>query len=253
MLSSRSNHRRIDPEVIKAKRMRHVARIGKVFAIAALAGSTVFAAWWLNSAMTVTHWQIEGDVQLKHAIEDQLQTMENRDFLHTRPDILGAAWMKQMPDMDSVQISRLLPDSLKIRAVARVPAALWQDEKSALQLFDNKGNVYRSLHRGESPDLPLLRVSRDQLAEAHQLLNLLQNQDVMSISSLSEIRAGSRYWQIYFSKGVTWKLPFGQERESIAQLSTLLKQPRWSKRNWQIDARLQTRWFIRPAKYGGVI
>lgn len=250
---SRINHRRIDPEVVKARRMRTAGRLGKMFALIALIGSTLFAGWWLNGAMSVAKWQIEGDSQLKVAIDEQLQAMDKRDFVSTRPEALGELWMQRLPDMDSVQISRVLPDALHIRAVARVPAALWQDEKSQLQLFDNKGNAYRVLHRGESPDLPLLRVSRAQLPQAHQLLELLRRQDITDIAELSEIRAASRYWQIYFSKGVTWKLPFGQEQSAMAQLSDLLKQPRWSNRYWQIDARLQTRWFVRPAKYGGVI
>ena len=252
-MSSRSNHRRIAPEVVKANRMRVVGRVSKAFALVALTATTLFTGWWLNGAMTVVNWQIEGETALKQAIAEQLEAMEVRDFMHTRPDQLRESWMKSMPDMAAVQITRQLPDSLKIKAVARVPVALWQDEKSQLHLFDNRGNAYRTLRRGESPDLPLLRVSREQLGEVYRLLELLRSQDVVTASALSEIRAGSRFWQIYFSKGVAWKLPFGQEQSSIAQLSTILKQPRWRNRNWQIDARLQTRWFIRPAKYGGVI
>ena len=250
---SRSNHRRADPEVVKAKRMRTAGRLGKMFALTALIGTTLFTGWWLNGVMTVAKWQIEGDADLKLAIAEQLEAMPKRDFINTRPDALGVLWMQRLPDMDSVQISRVLPDALHIRAVARVPAALWQDEKSQLQLFDDKGNAYRALQRGESPDLPLLRVAREQLPQTHALLQLLRRQDMINISALSEIKAANRYWQIYFSKGVTWKIPFGQEQSAMTQLSTLLKQPRWSNRYWQIDARLQTRWFIRPAKYGGVI
>jgi len=248
-----NNQRRIDPEVVKASRMRLLGRLARAFTLAGLIGATLFTGWWLNGVMTVENWKIEGDAQLKQAIAEQLEAMENRDFMSTRPDMLSEAWMKRQPDLASVQITRVLPDSLHIRAVARVPAALWQDEKNELQLFDDEGNAYRTLRRGESPDLPLLRVSREQLKPAHQLLELLRSQDTGAIPVLSEIRAGNRYWQIYFSKGVTWKLPFGDERGSIAQLSTLIKQPRWSNRNWKIDARQQARWFIRPAKYGGVI
>lgn len=250
---SRSNHRRADPNVVKAKRMRRVSHLGKMIALVALIGATLFGGWWLNGAMAVATWQIEGDAALKLALVEQLEAMPKRDFINTRPDALAEIWMQRLPDMDSVQISRVLPDALHIRAVARVPAALWLDEKSQLQLFDDKGNAYRLLQRGESPDLPLLRVAREQLPQAHALLQLLHRQDLINIAALSEIRAANRYWQIYFSKGVAWKIPFGQEQDAMTQLSSLLKQPRWSNRNWRVDARLQTRWFIRPAKYGGVI
>lgn len=250
---SRGNQRRTDPGVVKAQRMRRLAAVGKLIMLVALVAGTGFSGWWMNRAMTVERWQIEGDTALKQAIDRQLSAMKNRDFLSTRPEQLRQTWMQQMPDMASVQITRKLPDALQIRVVARVPAALWQDEKNRLQLFDDQGNLYRPLRRGESPDLPLLRVSRDQLADAYKLLGMLNHQDVISVAALSEIKASSRSWQIYFSKGVTWKLPFGAEQAAITELSGLLKQPRWSNRNWRIDARLQTRWFIRPAKYGGVI
>ncbi|ATX82684.1 Cell division septal protein FtsQ [Mariprofundus ferrinatatus] len=253
MSSSRSNHRRVDPELMKARRMRLISRIGKMFLFAGLTTATLATGWWLNGQMSVTSWKIEGEMELKRAIAEQLEAMENRDFLHTRPDLLRATWMQQQPDLAAVEITRVLPDALHIRAIKRVPVALWQDEKGELQLIDEKGSAYRALRRGESPDLPLLRVARDELNGAHKLLGLLAKHESSTLTSLSEIRAGSTFWQIYFSKGVTWKLPFGEERGSLAQLSTLLQQPRWRNRNWQIDARLQTRWYIRPARYGGVI
>ena len=250
---SRGNQRRTDPNVLKAKRMQRIASIGKLFMLLALVGGTLFSGWWMNRAMSVEKWQIEGDAQLKRAIDERLQEMKNRDFLSTRPETLRQIWMQQLPDMASVQITRQLPDTLQIRLLARVPAALWQDEKGQLQLFDDQGNVYRTLRRGESPDLPLLRITRDQLPGAYQLLAVLNNQNVVNVANLSEIRASSRSWQIYFSKGVIWKLPVGDEQAAVTKLAGLLTQPRWSNRNWRVDARLQTRWFIRPAKYGGVI
>lgn len=252
-MSARGNQRRVDPELVKARRKQLLAAVGKGAALLGLVGCTLLGGWWLNGAMSVTHWKIEGEPQLRQAIADSLEAMENRDFLHTRPDLLSEAWMQKAPDLAAVEITRVLPDALHIRAIARVPVALWQDEKNELQLLDDRGNAYRALHRGESPDLPLLRVARDQLPAARQLLVELGGQELLSLSQLSEVRAASGYWQLYFSKGVAWKLAFGEERSSIARLSALLKQPRWRNRNWQVDARLQSRWYIRPAKYGGVI
>ncbi len=250
---SRGNQRRADPQVVKAQRTTLVKRIRKVFVLTATTGVILYAGWWLNGAMSVTSWKIEGNPSLKQAIAEQLEAMESRDFIHTRPELLSREWMGALPDLGEVQIMRVLPNALHIRATARVPIALWQDEKGRLQLVDRKGAVYRALQRTEAPDLPLLRVPESTLSSSYQLLGMLAKQNMKMITGLSEVRAEGDYWKVHFSKGVSWKLPFGKERESLVQISTLLKQPRWRNRSWQVDARQQTRWYIRPAKYGGVI
>lgn len=250
---SRGNQRRVAPQVAKAQRMRLVSRIRKVFVLTAAAGVILYSGWWLNGAVSVTSWKIEGDPSLKQAIAEQLEAMENRDFMHTQPELLSREWKEKLPDLGAVKIMRVLPNALHVQATARVPVALWQDEKGQLQLVDREGDVYRALQRSESPDLPLLRVPKDALSASHRLLGALAKQDVQTITTLSEIRAGSDHWKVYFSKGVLWKLSFGKEQESLVQLSALLKQPRWRNRDWQIDARQQRRWYVRPARYGGVI
>lgn len=249
----RNNQRRIDPVVVKEGRKRTIGQVGKLFAIGLLCMVTMTAGWWMNQRMTVNSWQIEADAALKEAINSQLNAMPNRDFLHTRLDQLDEQWMQAIPDMARIEIARILPDRLYIRAEARVPAAMWQDAQNRVHLFDDQGHAYRMLQSGESPDLPLLRVREEQLAAAHQLMQLLLQADSKRLAELSEVRAGSRNWQLYFSKGTTWKLPFGEEAAAIARISTLMNKPRWRNRHWQVDARLQTRWFIRPAKHGGVI
>jgi len=249
----RNNQRRTDPAKLSAKRLLTLKRVGQfstgILVVAAILGT----GWWMNERMSVTDWQIEGDAALQQAISDKLEAMPVKDFISTRPDKLSAQWLEAMPDLARVDVSRVLPNSLHIRVYARVPVALWQNEKSQLFLFDGDGNAYRQLNKGESPDLPLLRVAEAQMAATHRLLQLLQQQGVQEMNSLSEVRAGSSYWQVYFSKGVTWTLPFGAESTAIKQLANLLKQPRWSNRNWRVDARSSDRWFIRPAKHGGVI
>jgi len=99
----------------------------------------------------------------------------------------------------------------------------------------------------------LLRVARDQLAHTHRLMQLIRAQQIVAPQLLSEIQMGDGYWKVYFSKGVAWKLPFGEEQVAITRISKLMKQPRWANRGWRIDARMESRWFIRPARHGGVI
>ena len=250
---SRVNQRRVDPAVQKKARRRSLKRIGRVFAFALIAALTTTSATWLNQKWSVANWDITAEAAIKQAIDMQLKNMASRDFLSTRPDLLREQWLQRIPDLANVRITRLLPDRLQIQADARVPTALWQDERSRLHLFDSQGNAYRLLRKGESPDLPLLRLPQAQLATAHAMIVALAQNDAASLSALSEIRAGTGYWHIYFSRGESWLIPLSNEAAEIQHITSFLKQPRWKGRHWRVDARLASRWFIRPAGHGGVI
>lgn len=252
-MSPRGNQRRIDPELIRAKRRRIAVGFGHSFGLVLLAVAVIGSGLWLNQRFSVTHWQVEGDPLLAQGIREALDGMQDRDYLHTRPDLLADAWLASMPDIARVDVSRALPDGLQVNVTARVPAALWQDAQNRLFLVDDQGNAYRPLKRSESPDLPLLRVERDQLADVQRLMLVIRSRQAVLTPALSEIQAGSGYWRVYFSKGVSWKLPFGEESETVAMISKMMKQPRWGNRGWRIDARLTSRWFVRPARHGGVI
>ncbi|MDQ6981484.1 MAG: hypothetical protein Q9M08_00555 [Mariprofundus sp.] len=250
---SRVNQRRIDPAVQKEVRRRNLKRLGRVLMFGMLVSVMATSIIWLNQKWSIGSWEIKADAPLKAAIEAQLQAMPNRDFLSTRPDQLRELWLQRIPDLADVRITRILPDRLRIQADARLPVALWQDEQSRLHLFDGHGNVYRLLKKGESPDLPLLRIPEEQLDAARKMIVALAQHDVQKLSGLSEIRAGSRHWKIYFSRGVRWLIPQGDEGSMIERIKSLLQQPRWRNRYWRVDARLSSRWFIRPAGHGGII
>jgi len=250
---SRANQRRIDPAIRKQAHRRSLKRIGRVIMFAVMIGASSAGAVWLNQQWSVRHWQIKAEAPIKMAIEAQLKAMPVRDFLSTRPELLREQWLQRIPDLAAVRITRILPDRLKIQADARVPTALWQDEQSRLHLFDAQGHAYRLLRKGESPDLPLLRLPAEQLAAVQHMLTALAQTDASSMSALSEIRAGNGHWQIYFNRGVTWLIPQSDEVAVIDRITSFLKQPRWRHRHWRVDARLASRWFIRPAGHGGII
>jgi len=249
---SRANQRRTDPAIQRAARQRSLKRIGKAMVFVMTVAVTATSAIWLNQKWSIAHWDIKAEAPIRIAIEAQLKHMASRDFLSTRPDLLRQLWLNRIPDLAAVRITRILPDRLRIQADARVPIALWQDEQSHLRLFDAKG-PYRLLRKGESPDLPLLRMPETQLTAAHMMLTTLAREDRARFSDLSEIRAGNGHWQIYFSGGVSWLIPKSQEGAEIHHITSLLKQPRWKGRHWRVDARLASRWFIRSAGHGGVI
>jgi len=250
---SRSNQRRVDPAMQKEARRRSLKRMGRILVFGLIATLTTTSAIWLNQKWSITHWDIKAEAPIKQAIEMQLKNMANRDFLSTRPDLLREQWLQHIPDLAAVRITRVLPDRLQIQADARVPTALWQDERNRLHLFDSQGLAYRLLRKGESPDLPLLRLPQAQLAAAHNMIVALAQNDAASLAALSEIRAGNSHWQIYFSRGASWLIPLSDEAAEIQHITSFLKQSHWKGRHWRVDARLASRWFIRPAGHGGVI
>jgi len=250
---SRTNQRRIDPVAQKQARSRSLKRLGRIVMLGMMMAVTGSGAVWLNRQWSVTQWDIKAEAPIRAAIAAQLQSMPTRDFLSTRPELLRRQWLQRIPDLAAVQITRILPHRLAIQAVARVPAALWQDEQGQLHLFDAQGHAYRLLRKGESPDLPLLRIPASQLSSARSMLVALAQHDAAQLSALSEIRGGGSYWQVYFNRGETWLMPVGHEAAVIHHITALLKRPRWSGRHWRVDARLASRWFLRPAGHGGVI
>jgi cell division septal protein FtsQ len=235
---SRSNQRRIRPEEIHAARLRFRRRLARVLMFSVMLLAVLSAGWWLNQSMSVRHWKIDADPILKQAINEQLESMPSHDFLHTQPFLLRQQWLARIPDLAEVQVSRILPDSLHIQAQPRVPMALWQDENNDIHLLDDHAVAYRLLRKGESPDLPLLRMDAGNLASAFRLLLSLQQHVAAKTATLSEIRASGRNWQIYFSRGESWLLPQGREVSVIRRIAGILKKPRWQHRNWRNHAGL---------------
>ncbi len=250
---SRGNQRRIKPEEIQAARSKFRKRLARVFMFSVMLSATLSGGWWLNQSMSVRQWKIDAPPMLKQAINEQLEAMQSHDFLHTQQFLLRQQWLAKLPDMAEVQVSRILPDSLHIKAQPRVPMALWQDENNDIHLLDGHAVAYRLLRKGESPDLPLLRIDKGKLTSAFSLLLSLQQHAAAKMAVLSEIRTSGQNWQLNFSRGESWLLPQGREMSVIRRLASILKEPRWQHRNWRIDARAQSRWFIRPVGHGGII
>ncbi|MBL4774997.1 MAG: cell division protein FtsQ/DivIB [Mariprofundus sp.] len=250
---SRNNQRRIDPKLKQQSHRRSLQRVGRTLMLLALIAISVGSGLWLNQTWSTTAWQINADAPIKAAIEAQLAAMPNKDFISMRPDHLRQQWLQAIPDLEAVRISRILPDRLHIQADARVATALWQDELGQLHLFDELGVAYRPLNNGESPDLPLLRVNRNQLPQVQRILAAMAQSHVQQFTDLSEIRARNQHWQFYFSGGVAWLIPQHNAVKVINHIQTFMQQERWRNRHWSVDARLQSRWFIRPAGHGGVI
>jgi len=250
---SRANRRRPPARPRQRSWRKLLLRLAAATAMLTLAGGT---GLWLNGVLSVTHWEIAAPDELRRPIEQQLRAMPELDFLHSRPAVVRAALMEGVPDIAEVHVRRILPHALLIRARARVPVALWQDAEGVIRLVDMRGQAYREMHSGEMLDLPVLRLPQQQLASAGALLAELRELDADRYAHISELASTHDGWKLYFERGQYWLIPRSSTemmKRRIESLVALLKQPRWRSRKWRVDARMNTRWFIRPAKQEGVI
>jgi len=210
-----------------------------------------FGVWKMNGQLSVSYWDIDAEAHVQQQIDAYLTQQKHRGYWHTRASKLQANLLQNIPDIEHVQVSRVLPDGLLIKAKARAPMGLWKDTQSQqVMLIDDKGVAYRALQRGESIDLPILRVQEKELVVASQVLNTLNQYDVRKLLNLSELVAADEGWRLNFAKGEQWFIEMANLKHDVVQVINILNQPRWAQRHWRIDARISERWFIRPVRQG---
>ena len=208
-----------------------------------------FGVWELNKSLSVSYWDIDADAHLKTQIESYLAEKKGAPFWQTRASVLRDELVAQIPDIQHIKVSRILPDGLLVQAQARIPMALWKGEQAKqVMLIDEKGVPYRALKRGETLDLPFLRVHQDDLKNSTQMLLALNKYDVRKLLNLSELIVSEQGWRLNFAKGEQWQVKSTNIDYHVTQIMNILDMPRWSKGHWRIDARIPERWFIRPAK-----
>jgi len=204
----------------------------------------------LNEKLAVAYWDIECDTHIHKQIEDVLN-QQPRDFWHTRAGLLQDILRRQVPDIKTIEVSRMLPDGLLIKAVARTPIALWENTEvspAVVMLVDEDAQIYRGIKAGEQVDLPLIRLPQSQVTLATRLLHTMQAKAAHKWMRLSEVIAERDAWRLNFSYGEQWHLNAASLETDIQQAMRVLALPEWEKGVWRLDARIPQRWFIRPAK-----
>ncbi len=248
---SRANRRRRARKPLSAAVQPLLRRALPLCLLAAvLAGGAVLA----NGHMRITDWEIKAPEAVRQEIEAHLQAWlkDNNDLWHSQPVFLRRMLLESMPDLADVNIQRSLDGHVRIAARMRRPVVIWQ-QASELWLVDEAGTPYRRLHKGEWPDLPLLRMEREGLADSLSLLASLQQLAPDRLARLSEVHDGGHYWKLILSHGEAWLLPKQQTARRMSRLVRILSQPRWRHRHFRVDARDARRWYLRTAKHEGVI
>ena len=231
------------------KPSRWLKPLAQGLAISLAVVASGFGIWKLNTQLSISYWDIEAAPHVKAQIQTYLEQQKDLDYWHTRASVLQAGLVAQIPDIQHIQVSRILPDGLLVQVIARKPMALWKDAQAKqVKLVDEKGVAYRALKRGEVMDLPVLRVSQDKLGQAVQLLLALNTYDKRKLLHLSELIMADNGWRLNFARGEQWKVAQAQVEKNLIQVINVLDAPRWAKGHWRIDARIPERWFIRPAK-----
>jgi len=209
-----------------------------------------YAAMHFNQKLSVTHWSVEADSELQIKIEQFLEAQTVLDFWNTRAAVMQSTLLTQIPDIKTLEVIRILPYGLRIKATSRSAVALWESKSGVPQvmLVDADAVAYRPLNRGENVDLPLLRLNQHELAQAMALLHTLRQQDANKLAHLSELIVIDQQWRLNFSYGEQWLFQQEKIEQDLKQVVAILGQPRWLNNYWRMDARMPQRWFIRPAK-----
>ncbi|MDQ6950458.1 MAG: hypothetical protein Q9M26_02200 [Mariprofundales bacterium] len=202
----------------------------------------------LNHALGVRFWQVQSDnATLQQAISTRLRQMMPLNFLNSRPEVLAHALRHLEPDIAKIEIVRHLPHSLAVHATIRQPFALWTTGDGRLMLVDGQGVSYRSIHRGEHWDLPLLRcVNANIVLKMVALMKQIQKKDPGRLAEVSELIVEDGTVRIDMNKGAQWSFPLNHQMTAcVGHILALLGRAPWRHGQWKIDARQQDRWFVR--------
>ena len=201
----------------------------------------------LNQRFTVKALEIKADQSVKQQVERYLASKGEMTFWQSRAGLLQRELLAEIPDIESMEISRVLPDRLHIMTKSRVPIALWETS-GGVMLVDESSTAYRALKRGENLDLPILRMAKPELEKATALMAKMGMYDDQRMHMLSEVVVEQNQWRFNFAYGEQWQFNEEGMEQNLQQVMHILTTPRWAQGHWRMDARIPQRWFIRPAK-----
>ena len=124
-----------------------------------------------------------------------------------------------LPWVQTADVVRILPETLKIHLTERRPSAIWEQDGES-RLVDPTGRVLAKLAGGNLPALGLTRISGAGAPRAFgRLLAALEpHSGIMSRLEIAR-RAGERRWSLELAGGVTVHLPADREGEALLRLA----------------------------------
>lgn len=155
--------------------------------------------------------------------------------------------LEQISWIDSAEIYRNLPGTIRICIKERAPVALLQ-EKGKLSLIDRTGRRIEQDDISEYSYLPV--VSGDGAAEnAYQLVAMLADTPELLGRIASAVRVGERRWNVRFYNGVEVMLPEKNAAVAWEKFAHMQKEHNiLAKAILQVDLRQSGRAYLRMAK-----
>ncbi len=153
--------------------------------------------------------------------------------------------LQAIAEVDSVRITRVLPNQLAISITERVPAAWWQ-KNGVQRLIDAKGVVLSREKYPEKLTLPVV-VGDDVPQHVAELMQLLAAAPSIKPDVVAAVRVGQRRWNVQLARDVVVMLPEKDPAQAWRRFARLVeKEALLSKAIRSVDMRMEDRVFILP-------
>jgi cell division protein FtsQ len=153
--------------------------------------------------------------------------------------------LQAIPEVDSVRITRVLPDQLAISITERTPAAWWQ-KNGVQRLIDAKGVTLAREKYPEKLTLPVV-VGDDVPEHVAELMQLLAAAPSLKPDVIAAVRVGQRRWNVQLAHDVVVLLPEKDPAQAWKRFASLVeKEALLSKAIRSVDMRMDDRVFILP-------
>ena len=157
------------------------------------------------------------------------------------------ARLKQIPEVKTASISRVLPDKLSVQLTERVPAALWQ-HNGQTALVDAEGIVLATDKYHGVTNLPVV-VGEDAPKHIGEFVALMNATPELRNEVVAAIRVGSRRWNVQLKRDIIVMLPEDAPTEAWKRFSGLVTEKALlTKAVRSIDMRMEDRVFIMPVE-----
>lgn len=153
------------------------------------------------------------------------------------------ARIAKLPWVESVNVSRRLPDTIFVRLVERIPLARWQHDNH-ISVIDINGKALPDASAEQFDHLPLV-VGAGAPAEAKSLLDTLHTFPVIEQKVTAAVRVGERRWDLHLPSNIVAKLPEDGLADALKRLSILITEQKILERDIvSIDLRIPDRLII---------
>jgi len=208
LYSSTYQRKKVAPNRVKVQReplnlkkyLRPLGRIALALAGAILAGAALVVAYRGLRSATFCRLKTTEVASCKHLTREEILAMAGvepgKDLLRLNLKQMGEQ-LTRNPWVETVRIRRFFPDGLSIAITEREPLAVVN--MGFIYYLDKKGNVFKVLNPGDRLDYPVItgigeddmnsdpKGTREALASACELLNILREKGAFILADVSEI------------------------------------------------------------------